>query len=128
MRYGVILVLMVLVIPFPVSLVEPPHPVISDLRVSPTSGPTGTVYILSLRITSLGEVVPLLHQIREGHLENDVPLRDDGLEEDVEKGDGIYTGRSGVPPTAAKQTHHFEVFIQDKMGRKSNVLNYQFTV
>ncbi|TAK08630.1 MAG: hypothetical protein EPO39_04155 [Candidatus Manganitrophaceae bacterium] len=112
----------------PVSVIEPPDPVISNLQVSPSSGPVGTTYTLSLRITSLGEIVPLLHQMREGKEAIDVSLRDDGLGEDAKKGDGIYTGHIGVPLTAAKQIHRFEVFVQDKTGRKSNVLEYRFTV
>jgi hypothetical protein len=112
----------------PVVLVEPPNPVISELHVSPPSGPTGTVYKISLRITSQAGVVPLLHQVREGKEAISVPLRDDGLDGDAEKGDGIYTGHSGVPPKAAKQTHRFEVFVQDPEGRKSNLLAYLFTV
>lgn len=112
----------------PVSIVEPPRPAISDLSVSPASGPAGSIYTISLRIASQGGVVPLLHQVREGREEIDVPLRDDGIEGDAKKGDGIYVGHSGVPPTAAKQTHRFEVFVQDHAGRKSNVLEYRFTV
>ncbi len=112
----------------PIALIEPPGPVISDLTVSPLSGPTGTVYRISLRIASRSGVVPLLRQVREGRETISVPLRDDGREGDVSKGDGIYTGHSGVPPTAARQTHHFEVYIEDEGGRKSNPLEYLFTV
>jgi hypothetical protein len=112
----------------PISIIEPPDPVISDLEVSPTSGPAGSIYKISLRITSPRGVVPLLHQIREGKEAIDVLLRDDGLEGDAARGDGIYTGHSDVPPTAARQTHRFKVFVQDRAGRKSNVLEYRFTV
>lgn len=115
-------------IPLPISVVEPPNPVISDLNVSPAAGPVGSVYTISLRITSQGGVIPLLHQMREGREAISVPLRDDGLEGDAAKGDGVYIGHSGVPPTAAKQTHRFEVFVQDRAGRKSNMLEYRFTV
>ena len=112
----------------PALLIAPPSPVISDLHVSPPSGPTGTVYKISLRITSRTEIIPLLHQVREGKEAISVPLRDDGLDGDAEKGDGIYTGHSGVPPRAARQTHRFEVFVQDLEGRKSNLMAYLFTV
>lgn len=112
----------------PISIVESPSPVISDLNISPAAGPAGSTYTVSLRIASQGGVVPLLHQVREGREEIDLPLRDDGLEGDEKKGDGIYVGHGGVPPRAAKQTHRFEVFVQDQAGRKSNVLEYQFTV
>jgi hypothetical protein len=112
----------------PVILVDSPEPVISELKVTPTSGPAGTIYSISLRITGPEEIIPLLHQRREGKETIDTPLRDDGLQGDAEKGDGVYTGHSDVPPTAAKRVHHFEIFIKDKAGRKSNVLKYQFTV
>ena len=117
-----------LMVNLPVLLVGPPGPVISDLRVSPSSGPTGTVYRISVRITPSENVVPLLHQMREGKEAISVPIRDDGMEGDDAKGDGIYTGHSGVPPKAAQQTHRFEVFVQDQEGRKSNLLEYLFTV
>lgn len=112
----------------PAVLVAPPDPVISELHVSPPSGPTGTVYKISIRITSRVEIIPLLHQLREGKEAISVPLRDDGLDGDAEKGDGIYTGHSGVPPKAARQTHRFEVFVRDLEGRKSNLMAYLFTV
>jgi len=112
----------------PISILQPPGPVISDLNVSPTSGPVGTVYTLSVRITNPERAVPLLHQVREGREELDIPLRDDGLEGDMAKGDGVYLGHAVVPPRAAKQTHRFEVFVQDHAGGKSNVLEYRFTV
>lgn len=56
----------------PISIVEPPSPVISDLRVSPASGPAGSIYAISLRITSQAGVVPLLHQVREGREETEL--------------------------------------------------------
>lgn len=112
----------------PVSVLEPPETVISDLNVSPISGPAGTIYTLSVRITSKVGAIPILHEIREGKETIAVPLRDDGLEGDAVKGDGIYIGHSSVPPTAAKQTHRFEVYVRDQAGRKSNMLEYRFTV
>lgn len=112
----------------PIAVIEPPDPMISDLRVFPTAGPAGSIYTISLRITNPEEIVPLLHQMREGRESIDVPIRDDGLQGDAKKGDGVYTGHSEVPPTAARQTHRFEVFIQDRAGRKSNLLEYRFTV
>lgn len=112
----------------PIAVIEPPDPIISDLKVFPTAGPAGSIYTLSLRIANPEGIVPLLHQMREGREAIDVPLRDDGLQGDEKKGDGIYTGHSEVPPTAARQTHRFVVFIQDRAGRKSNLLEYHFTV
>ena len=112
----------------PISVLETPNPIISDLNVSSTSGVAGSIYTLSVRIKDPAGAIPILHQIREGKETIAVPLRDDGLEGDAVKGDGIFTGSGEVPPTAAKQTHHFEVFVRDHTGRKSNVLEYRFTV
>jgi len=106
-------------------------PQIADLHVDPSSGPTGTVYTISVRIVkprAPNEFVPVLHQIRENTELIDIPIHDDGLDGDAVKGDGIYTGRTSVPGTAATRTHHFDVFILDAAGRKSNVLDYRFTV
>ena len=113
------------------SVAAGPAPVISDLKVDPSSGPSGTVYTISVRVVrpkDPRDLVAILHQLREGAESIDVPIRDDGMEGDPVKGDGIYTGRSSVPATASKGTHRFEVFIEDKTGVKSNVLEYRFTV
>jgi hypothetical protein len=113
------------------SVAAGPAPFISDLKVDPSSGPSGTVYTISVHIVrpqDPGNIEAILHQLREGVESIDVPIRDDGLEGDAVKGDGIYTGRSSVPGTASKGTHRFEVFIEDKTGGKSNVLEYRFTV
>jgi len=116
---------------FTLAAEERTDPVISDLNVDPSSGPPGTIYTISVRIVSPRDpegIVEVLHQVRENEESIDVPIRDDGLEGDAVRGDGVYTGRSVVPRTAAKQTHRFKVFIRDKAGRKSNVLEYRFTV
>jgi hypothetical protein len=47
---------------------------------------------------------------------------------DAVRGDARYSGRIVVPQTAAQQTHRFKVYIHDKAGRMSNVLEYRFTV
>jgi len=127
----VFVVVALIAMSFPLAAEEILGPVISDLKVDPSSGPPGTIYTISVRIVSPRDpkdIVEVLHQVREDVESMDVPIRDDGLEGDAVRGDGIYTGRSVVPRTAAKQTHRFEVFIQDKAGRKSNVLEYRFTV
>jgi hypothetical protein len=116
---------------FSLAAEERSGPVISDLKVDPLSGPPGTVYTISIRIVSprnTEDIVLVLHQVRENMESIDVPIRDDGLEGDAVKGDRVYAGRSVVPRTAAKRIHRFELFIQDKAGRKSNVLEYRFTV
>jgi len=116
---------------FPLPAEERPGPVISNLKVDPSSGPPGTIYTISVRIVSPRDpkdIVEVLHQVRENVESLDVQIHDDGLEGDAVRGDRVYTGRTAVPRTAAKQTHRFEVFIQDKAGRKSNVLEYRFNV
>jgi hypothetical protein len=108
-----------------------PVPVISDLRVEPSSGPPGSAYIVSVRIESPRdpkEVVPILNEVRENMEKIGVAINDDGLDGDAVKGDGRYTGRITVPQTAAQQTHRFKVYIHDTAGRTSNVLEYEFTV
>jgi hypothetical protein len=132
MRTVVALVaLSLLTMALPLSAQERSGPLISDLTVHPSSGPPGTVYTISIRIVSPRdpkEIVSVLHQIREARESDDIPIHDDGAEGDAVNGDGIYSGRSTVPSTAAHRTHHFEVFILDTSGRKSNVLEYHFTV
>jgi len=115
----------------PAAAQESSGPVIADVRIVPNAGPTGTVYTVAVRIVRPSDpeaVVPVLHQIRERTERIDLPIHDDGLQGDAVKGDGIYTGQTSVPGSAAARVHHFEVFILDAAGRKSNVLEYQFTV
>jgi hypothetical protein len=106
-------------------------PVISDLRVEPSSGPPGSSYTVSVRILSPqdpDEIVPVLNEVRENQEKIEVGIRDDGLDGDAVRGDGRYSGRIRVPETAAEQTHRFQVYIHDTAGRMSNVLEYRFTV
>lgn len=106
-------------------------PIISGLSVEPSAGPTGTVYVLSVHISDpqgRDNIVPMLHQLRENRELIQVPLNDEGRDGDLKQGDGIYSGRSNVPKTAAKERHRFEVFMRDKDGNKSNLLEYHFTV
>ncbi|MFQ5780438.1 MAG: choice-of-anchor X domain-containing protein [Nitrospiria bacterium] len=106
-------------------------PVISDLKVTPEKGPAGTTFTITLRITDpqgADDIIGTLFQMREGRESIEVSINDDGLNGDVSKGDGIYTGKDQVPKTAAKETHLFEVFVRDKSGHRSNVLRYDFTV
>lgn len=104
---------------------------ISDLKVDPSAGHAGTIYTISLRITmpkASDQFVPLLHQLREGLEAMELPLNDEGRDGDLSRGDGIYSGQTRVPDTAARQAHRFEVFVRDQLGRKSNVLAYWFRV
>ena len=106
-------------------------PVISDLRVEPSSGPPGSAYTVSVRVErprDPKEIVPILIEVRENLEKIEVTINDDGLDGDAVRGDGRHTGRIVVPQTAAQQTHRFKVYIHDKAGRMSNVLEYRFTV
>jgi hypothetical protein len=110
---------------------QDPGPVISGLRVEPSSGPPGSAYTISVHIESPrdpNEIIPILNEVRENMEKIEVPIRDDGLDGDAVKGDGRYSGRIVIPQTAAEQTHRFQVYIHDKAGRMSNVLEYRFTV
>jgi len=123
--------MLLLTMALPLAAEESSGPLISDLTVHPSSGPPGTDYTISVRIVSPrnpNEIIPVLHQLREMRESDDIPIHDDGLEGDAVKGDGIYSGQNTVPNTAAQKTHHFDVFILDTSGRKSNVLEYHFTV
>lgn len=106
-------------------------PVISGFSVRPSAGPAGTTYRITFRLSDpqgLDNIVPILYQLREGIEVIEVPINDKGLAGDLQEGDGIYTGKSVVPKTAAKQKHNFQVFVRDKEGHQSKSLEYSFTV
>jgi hypothetical protein len=106
-------------------------PVISDLKADPSAGSAGTVYAITLKILDPQgpeDIVQILYQVREAIETIEVPIHDGGIHGDALKGDGIYTGWSEVPETAARQIHRFEVFVEDKAGHRSNVLTYEFSV
>jgi len=106
-------------------------PVISDLNLLPVKGPAGTVFTITLRIMDpqgADDLERTLFQMREGRESSEIAIHDDGLNGDISKGDDIYTGKDRVPETAAKAAHRFEVFVQDKSGHRSNLLEYTFTV
>ncbi len=106
-------------------------PVISDLKVVPQAGPVGTMYKITLRITDTqgpNDVIKILYHLREKVEGIQLPINDDGVNGDVSRGDGIYTGMNFVPESAERKTHIFQVFVRDKEKNKSNVLEYRFTV
>jgi len=114
-----------------VALGDDSSPSISDLKVDPKVGSSGKRYRLTVKISDpqgAKDIVKTLFQLREGVEGIEVPIHDDGLDGDLSKGDGVYTGHSTVPRTAAKMTHLFKVYIEDISGHRSNVLEYQFTV
>ena len=106
-------------------------PVLSNLKVQPQEGLVETNYTVTLNISDQqgpNDIINILYQIREETEVMKVPINDQGIEGDLTKGDGIYTGRSFVPKTASEGTHIFKAFVFDKDGHKSNVLEYSFTV
>ncbi len=106
-------------------------PRIADLTVVPAQGPVNTRYTLSLRVTDPQGPEDLrrtLFQLREGRERITVAINDQGLEVDAKAGDGIYSGHSRVPPSAAPGTHRFVVYVEDRRGHRSNQLEYTFTV
>jgi len=128
---SILLALALMMLSFSSATGQGSGPVISDLRVEPSSGPPGSSYTLSVRIEKPRdprEIVPILNEVRENMEKIEVAIHDDGLDGDAVRGDGRYSGRIVVPETAAQQTHRFKVFIHDKAGRMSNILEYRFTV
>jgi hypothetical protein len=110
---------------------EPGSPVISNLKVSPHGGPVGTIYKITLSVTDpqgLQDVTKILYHLRANVEGIQVPINDDGVNGDAVRGDGIFTGMNFVPESAERKTHNFQVFVRDKAGNKSNVLEYHFTV
>jgi hypothetical protein len=106
-------------------------PRIADLHVVPTQGPVNTHYILTVRVTDpqgATDVRGVLFQVREGRERIAVPINDAGREADAVAGDGIYTGKSSVPPSAAPGRHRFVVYVEDLSGHRSNTLEYPFTM
>lgn len=125
------ILLIFMTISLTVSATDGVAPLISDLIVDPSEGPVGTEYAITLRIRDPQgpeDIGRILFQIREKTEVIKVPIRDDGLEGDRSKGDGIYTGRVVVPTTAERRTHRFEVFVRDREGNESNTLEYRFIV
>jgi len=106
-------------------------PVISNLKIAPQGGPAGTIYRITLGVTDPQgpqDVIKILYHLRENVEGIQVPINDDGVNGDALSGDGIYTGINFVPESAERKIHIFQVFVRDKAGNKSNVLEYRFTV
>ena len=106
-------------------------PAISDLKVSPDAGFAGTIYTITLRVTDPQgpqDIEETLYHVRESKEWIKVRINDAGVEGDVRKGDGIYTGKSVVPTSADISTHRFRVHVRDRSGNRSNALTYTFTV
>lgn len=106
-------------------------PRISGLQITPASGPRGARYTIALKIIDpqgADDVVALLYQLRERSELIRLEINDEGRGADREAHDGIYTGVSVVPDTAARGVHDFQVFVRDRDGHQSNILHYRFTV
>ncbi len=109
----------------------PVAPRISELEVTPVTGSWDTSYTIVLRITDpqgAEDIVALLYQIRERSELIQIKINDEGRGADRVAGDGLFTGESVVPDTAAIGVHHFQLFVRDRGGHQSNMLQYRFTV
>ncbi len=106
-------------------------PRISDLHVTPQSGPRGTRYTIAVKIVhpqGAKDITAILYQVREQSELTRLEINDAGQHGDTVAGDGIYTAESTVPGTAARGAHHFQLFVRDRVGHQSNILQYRFTV
>jgi len=129
-RYKLQIAVFVLLIPLSLFGVEN-ELVISGLSIKPGGGPRGTVYTISFQLNDdqkSAKRTPLLFQVREGREATRIQIHDDGVNGDVLKDDGIFTGVSSVPATASFGHHLFTIFVRDEDGRVSNTLNYSFNV
>ncbi len=101
------------------------------LQVSPDTGPRGTRYTIAVKIIDpqgADDIVALLYQVREQAELIRLQVNDEGRGADQVAGDGVYTGQSLVPETASVGVHHFRLFVRDRDGHQSNILQYRFTV
>ena len=115
----------------PVTGATDDSPVISDLHLDRESAPVGYSYTIAVRIVDpqgAEDIVPRLYLLREGIETIEVPINDEGLDGDVVKGDGIFTGRETVPPSAAVGPHRFDIHALDRAGHTSNILQFRFIV
>ncbi len=106
-------------------------PLISDLRVTPQSGPRGTRYSIAVKIVhpqGAGDITAILYLVREQSELIRLEINDAGQHADTVAGDGIYTAESIVPDTAARGAHDFHLFVRGRDGHQSNILQYRFTV
>ena len=106
-------------------------PVITNLNLFPVSGAVGSRVVVRLHLydrQGVGNVVPILYQIREGIEQIRVPIYDDGTHDDLIPGDNFFAGHMIVPRTASPGPHWFVVYVFDQDGNRSNLSLTEFTV
>lgn len=106
-------------------------PVVTNLNMAPGSGPAGSRVVVRLHLydrQGVGNVVPILHEIREGIEEIRIPIYDDGTHDDLLPSDDFFAGHMIVPLTASPGPHWFVVYIFDRDGNRSNLSLTEFTV
>jgi len=106
-------------------------PVITNLVLVPGSGPAGSQVVVRLHLfdrQGIGNIIPLLYEVREGIEESRVPIYDDGRHGDLLPNDDFFAGRMTIPLNLVAGPHWFVVFLFDRDGHRSNLLIDEFTV
>jgi len=88
----------------------------TNATVSPVEVAVGKSSILRVNISDpRGIVKSVVATVREVP-EMAIQMFDDGLEGDETAGDGVWSFRLDVPPTAAPGTYHFDIRAYDETG------------
>lgn len=106
-------------------------PVITNLNLVPRSGPAGGRVVVRLHLfdrQGMGNVIPVLYEVREGIEEIRVPIYDDGTHDDLLVGDNFFAGHMTVPLSASPGPHWFVAYLFDRDGNRSNLVLIEFTV
>ena len=88
----------------------------TEAIVVPPEVAVGKSSILRVNISDPRDIVnSVVATIREVP-EMEIKMYDDGLEGDETAGDGVWSFRLDVPPTAAPGTYHFDIRAYDETG------------
>jgi hypothetical protein len=101
-------------------------PVITNLVLVPGSGPAGSQVVVRLHLfdrQGIGNILPLLYEVREGIEESRVPIYDNGRNGDLLANDNFFAGRMTIPLNLVAGPHWFVVFLFDREGHRSNLYN-----
>lgn len=106
-------------------------PVITNLVLVPGSGPAGIQVVVRLHLfdrQGIGNIIPLLSEVREGVEGSRVPIYDDGRHGDLLPNDDFFAGRMTIPLNLVPGPRWFVVYLFDREGHRSNLLIDEFTV
>jgi hypothetical protein len=106
-------------------------PVITNLVLVPGSGPAGSQVVVRLHLfdrQGIGNIIPILYEVREGIEGSRVAIYDDGSHGDLLPNDDFFAGRMTIPLHLVPGAHWFVVFLFDHEGHRSNLLIDEFTV